>query len=124
MAGGSSNAATALLGLNQIWKLSLGKSQLLSYAKKIGCDVAFFLYDASWALGTERGDQIKKLNIKTKLWHILVIPHIKMYSWKVYGGLKSRLIHSSSISERSLSLKQEASQWGGERGAYECVDKN
>ena len=110
LAGGSGNAATALLGLNRIWKLNLSKSQLLSYAKRIGSDVAFFLHDTSWALGTERGDQIKKLNIKTKLWHILVIPHIKMYSWKVYGGLKPQLIHTNSESKRLLSLKQNASQ--------------
>ena len=87
LAGGSSNAATALLGLNHIWKLNLSKAKLLSYTRKIGSDVAFFLHDSSWALGTERGDRIKKLNINTKLWHILVVPCIKMYSWKVYGSL-------------------------------------
>jgi 4-diphosphocytidyl-2-C-methyl-D-erythritol kinase len=86
LAGGSSNAATALLGLNHIWKLNLSRAAILSYARKIGSDVAFFLYDTSWALGTERGDHIEKLKIKTKLWHILVVPCIKMYSWKVYGG--------------------------------------
>lgn len=87
LAGGSSNAATALLGLNHIWKLNLNQAEELSYAREVGSDVAFFLYDTSWALGTERGDHIEKLNIKTKLWHILVVPRIKMYSWKVYGGL-------------------------------------
>jgi len=91
LAGGSSNAATALLGLNKIWKLGLSRSKLLSYARKIGSDVPFFLYDASWAIGTERGDRIKKLNIGTKLWQILVVPRIKMYSWEVYGGLKLQL---------------------------------
>ena len=91
LAGGSSNAATALLGFNKIWKLGLNRDKLLSYAQKIGSDVAFFLYDTSWALGTERGDRIKKLNIETKLWQILVVPRIKIYSWKVYGGLKLQL---------------------------------
>ena len=95
LAGGSSNAATALLGLNYIWKLNLSRARLLSYARKIGSDVAFFLHDANWALGTERGDCIKKLNINTKLWHILVIPCIKMYSWKVYGGLSLSTLRAS-----------------------------
>ena len=88
LAGGSSNAATALLGLNHIWKLNLSRTKLIAYARKIGSDVAFFLHDTSFCIGTERGDRIKTLNIKTKLWHILVVPRIKMYSWKVYGGLK------------------------------------
>ena len=91
LAGGSSNAATALLGLNRIWGLGLKKAQLVLLARRIGSDVAFFLYDTSWGLGTERGDKIQALNIKKKLWHILVVPKIKMYSWKVYGGLKLQL---------------------------------
>ncbi len=91
LAGGSSNAATALLGLNHAWKLNLKRPKLVSYARKIGSDVAFFLHDVSWGLGTERGDHIRSLNIKQKLWHILVVPRIKMYSWKVYGGLKLQL---------------------------------
>lgn len=87
LAGGSSNAATALLGLNRIWKLHLSMPKLLSHAGKIGSDVAFFLYDTSWAVGTQRGDDIRKIDIKTKLWHILVVPRVKMYSRRVYTGL-------------------------------------
>lgn len=88
LAGGSSNAATALLGLNKIWGLRLSKSELVPLARQIGSDVPFFLHDASWALGTERGDRIRKLDIKTRFWHILVIPHVKMYSGKVYQALE------------------------------------
>ena len=91
LAGGSSNAATVLAGLNRLWKLGLKKTELESYARRIGSDVAFFLNDCSWALGTERGDRIKRLDIKAKLWHVVVVPRLKIYSWKVYGGLKLRL---------------------------------
>ena len=91
LAGGSSNAATVLMGLNQLWNLKLSQAKLLFYARKIGSDVAFFLYKTSWALGTQRGDKIKALKLKRKLWHVVIVPRIKMYSWKVYGGLKLRL---------------------------------
>ena len=87
LGGGSSNAATTLKGLNELWKLGLSRSQLLSYARRLGSDVAFFLYDCPWALGTERGDFIQKLDVKTKLWHVLVVPCVKIYSGQVYGGL-------------------------------------
>ena len=111
LAGGSSNAATALLGLNHIWKLNLSKVKLLSYARKIGSDVPFFLHDASFGVGTQRGDHIKTLNIKTKLWHILVVPRIKMYSWKVYGGFKSQLSHSDlAAKNHSSGAVRRASQ--------------
>ncbi len=91
LAGGSSNAATALIGLNRLWRLRLSRKQLVSYARKVGSDVAFFLHDCSWALGTQRGDEVRGLPIKARLWHILVVPRLKMYSWKVYGGLKLEL---------------------------------
>lgn len=90
LGGGSSNAATVLLGLNRLWKLHLKPSELLFIAKTIGSDVAFFLHDFPWALGTQRGDDIKKLNIRTKLWHVLVVPRVKIYSRDVYAGLKRR----------------------------------
>src|SRR6185436_451831 len=59
LAGGSSNAATVLQGLNKLWNLKLTKTRLAAYAARIGSDVAFFLYDCSWALGTGRGEVIE-----------------------------------------------------------------
>ena len=88
LAGGSSNAATTLMGLNRLWKLKLPQSELVELAGQIGSDVPFFLYDTSWALGTGRGENIKPLKIDRKLWHILVVPRIKMQTPKVYGLIK------------------------------------
>ncbi|MBI5416323.1 MAG: 4-(cytidine 5'-diphospho)-2-C-methyl-D-erythritol kinase [Candidatus Omnitrophica bacterium] len=90
LGGGSSNAATTLKGLNRLWKLDLSFSRLLPYARRIGSDVAFFMYDYPWGLGTGRGDCIRKLAISTKLWHVLVVPCFKLYSGEVYGGLGLR----------------------------------
>ena len=90
LGGGSSNAATTLQGLNRLWKLDLTRSQLLPYARRLGSDVPFFMYDCRWALGTGRGDSIEKLVISTRLWHVLVVPCIKLYSGEVYQGLGRR----------------------------------
>ena len=87
LGGGSGNAAAALKGLNELWKLRLRQPQLVPYARRLGSDVAFFLYDCPWALGTGRGDLIQKLDVKTKLWHVLVVPCVKIYSGRVYEGL-------------------------------------
>ena len=95
LAGGSSNAATVLQGLNKLWNLKLSQDQLLKYARQVGSDVAFFLYDCSWALGIGRGDVIKRLKIGTKLWHVLVVPRVKMLTPKVYGALNLKLTNSS-----------------------------
>jgi 4-diphosphocytidyl-2-C-methyl-D-erythritol kinase len=74
-----------------LWNLGLDKKALLSYAREMGSDVSFFIHDISWGLGTERGDNIKKIYNKNKCYHILVVPRIKVYSGEVYSGLKLRL---------------------------------
>lgn len=89
LAGGSSNAATVLKGLNRLWALGLSQKQLVEYASAIGSDVAFFLYDAPYALGEGRGEKISVLPFQTKLWHVLVTPRLKVYTKDVFGCLKS-----------------------------------
>ena len=69
----------------------------------------FFLHDTSWAIGRGRGDNIKNLNIKKKLWHILVVPKMKMYTWKVYGGIKAP-------GESDLASKKDSSEAVLKRG--------
>ncbi len=113
LAGGSSNAATALVGLNKIWKLNLTHKELLSYARRLGSDVAFFLHDCRWAFGTGRGDQIEKLDVPQGLWHIIVVPRIRMYSWKVYGGFKLPVIRPQQAAGNVPKKIRSALQRGG-----------
>ncbi|MDE1920123.1 MAG: 4-(cytidine 5'-diphospho)-2-C-methyl-D-erythritol kinase [Candidatus Omnitrophica bacterium] len=91
LAGGSSNAAAVLSGLNRLWRLGLGTKELAYYASRIGSDVAFFLYNTSYALGEGRGEKIRPLNVKAKLWHLIVTPRVKMHTKKVFARLKLNL---------------------------------
>ena len=50
LAGGSSNAAAVLAGLNRWWSLGLVTKELAGCAQCLGSDVAFFLYDTPFAL--------------------------------------------------------------------------
>lgn len=52
MGGGSSNAATVLLGLNRLWNTGLSSTQLQSLGLSLGADVPFFLFGRNaWAEG-------------------------------------------------------------------------
>ncbi len=86
LGGGSSNAASVLLGLNKYWGLNLPKTRLVKLAAKLGSDVAFFVYDAKFALGSRRGEKIEPLTSlrKLKLWFILVYPDIKVSTPLIY----------------------------------------
>ncbi|MDP8266333.1 MAG: 4-(cytidine 5'-diphospho)-2-C-methyl-D-erythritol kinase [Candidatus Aceula meridiana] len=91
LAGGSSNGATTLLGLNKIWKLGLKEGELVFYAKKLGADVPLFIYTYKYAIGKGRGDELKKADLSKKMWHIVVIPRIKVYSREVFRAFKLKL---------------------------------
>lgn len=86
LGGGSSNAASVLMGLNKLWGLNLTQNKLVNFAKRIGCDVPFFIYNCPFAQGEERGDKIKPLKSlnRVRLWHILVVPRIKVSTPLIY----------------------------------------
>lgn len=86
LGGGSSNAASVLLGLNKIWNLNLPKTRLVDLAAKLGSDVPFFIHQARFALGSQRGDQVRPLTSlrKLKLWFILVYPGFKVSTPLIY----------------------------------------
>jgi 4-diphosphocytidyl-2-C-methyl-D-erythritol kinase len=60
MGGGSSNAATALLALNQLWQLDASLAELQAIAATLGSDVPFFLQPGV-ALCRGRGEIIEPL---------------------------------------------------------------
>lgn len=57
MAGGSADAAAALLAVNALWRLEIGRDDLADLAAKIGSDVPFSLLGGT-ALGTGRGERL------------------------------------------------------------------
>lgn len=86
LGGGSSNAASVLLGLNKYWSLKQSQKKLASLGAKLGSDVPFFIYNTKFALGRGRGDKIKPLVFldKLKLWFIIVYPKIKVSTPLIY----------------------------------------
>jgi 4-diphosphocytidyl-2C-methyl-D-erythritol kinase len=86
LGGGSSNAASVLIGLNKLWKLKLSQEKLTQLARKIGSDVPFFIYNCPFAEGRARGDRIKPLRTlrNLRLWHILLVPKFKVSTPLIY----------------------------------------
>jgi 4-diphosphocytidyl-2-C-methyl-D-erythritol kinase len=61
LGGGSGNAATTLLGLNELFGSPLAPTELALLAASLGSDVPFFLQDKP-ALATGRGEAIQPLD--------------------------------------------------------------
>lgn len=60
LAGGSSNAAAVLVGLDLMWKLGLTQSELQELAAQLGSDVPFCVTGGT-AIATGKGDQLSSL---------------------------------------------------------------
>jgi len=86
LGGGSSNAATVLMGLNKLWRLNLSRERLVGFAREIGSDVPFFIYNCPFAQGSGRGSNIKPLKFlkNLRIWHILVVPQKRVLTAKIY----------------------------------------
>ena len=94
LGGGSSNAATVLLGINKLFKFGFSRKELIEIGKTLGADVPFFIYDYNYALGRGRGDDITPIishNIDTNIWHILILFPFGVSTKTVYRQLNLRL---------------------------------
>lgn len=75
LAGGSADAAAALLALNQAWGLGLDLHSLSEVAAKVGSDVPFSLLGGT-ALGVDTGIELKPLQPLPKRHLVLLVsPH-------------------------------------------------
>lgn len=86
LAGGSSDAAAALRGLNKLWDLGLSLDELAEIGKEIGSDVSFCVYGGT-ALATGRGEKIQQLPAPPTCWVILAKPFIGVSTADVYRRL-------------------------------------
>ncbi|MFG0588155.1 4-(cytidine 5'-diphospho)-2-C-methyl-D-erythritol kinase [Acinetobacter sp. YQ_14] len=70
LGGGSSNAATTLIVLNQLWKCGLSEQQLADYGVKLGADVPIFVLGRNaWAEGI--GEHLSFIDLAQKKFIIL-----------------------------------------------------
>ena len=62
LGGGSSDAATTLLGLNRLWKLGRSRGQLRDIAATLGADVPFFVFGLP-ALAQGIGEKLRAVTL-------------------------------------------------------------
>ncbi len=91
LGGGSSNAASTLLGLNQLLDLGLKSEGFYPLGRQLGSDVNFFLSESKFALLTGRGEKVTPLKIRKKFSHFIIFPGISISTKRVYTGLRVKL---------------------------------
>ncbi|WP_195940730.1 4-(cytidine 5'-diphospho)-2-C-methyl-D-erythritol kinase [Romboutsia sp. 1001713B170131_170501_G6] len=87
MAGGSSNAAAVLVGLNKLWKLNLTEQELQELGLKLGADVPYCI-SGKTALAEGIGEKLSYIKGLPKNISILICkPNLFVSTKDVYQGL-------------------------------------
>lgn len=87
LAGGSSNAAAVLKGLNELWKLGLSEEELREIGVEIGADVPYCIMGGT-ALAEGIGEKLTKLKSFKDKNLLLVNPGIGVSTAEVYNSLR------------------------------------
>ena len=87
MAGGSTDAAAVLYGMNRIFDLGLSKEELMERGVKIGADVPYCVMRGT-ALAEGIGEKLTKLPPMVKCPVLIAKPQINVSTKFVYENLK------------------------------------
>jgi 4-diphosphocytidyl-2-C-methyl-D-erythritol kinase len=99
LGGGSSDCATTLIALNELWGLRLPRAELARLGLELGADVPFFIGGRSaWAEGV--GEILTPIELDEP-WYLVVVPPVHVSTAEVFGA--SELTpHSPPITIRAF----------------------
>jgi 4-diphosphocytidyl-2-C-methyl-D-erythritol kinase len=104
LAGGSADAAAALVACNALWQAELSPADLCEVASRVGSDVAFAVVGGT-AVGRGRGEQLTQALVAPVTYHwVLALANGPLSTPAVYGAL-DRLRGNAAVSEPELSTE-------------------
>jgi len=107
LAGGSSNAAATLIGLNKLWNLKLNQQTLCSCASKLGSDIPFFI-KGGIQLCFGRGEILEKINSKLDYGVLLLKnPNISVSTAETYKKYSKKFCRQYLINKEMIEKKRK-----------------
>lgn len=91
LGGGSSNAASFLLGMKKLYRLKISSKKLAVLGAKLGADIPFFIHNLGQAIGLGRGDKIQNRPSPTKHTFLLATSYQGLSTRDVYEHLRGKL---------------------------------
>ena len=107
MAGGSSNAAAVLVGLNKLWNLNLSKDELKVLGLKLGADVPFCI-EGEASLAENIGEKLTKIDGLSQDAFVLVCkPDLFVSTKEIYEEIDSKIIEKRPNNKLLIKLLKE-----------------
>ncbi|MDU7559404.1 MAG: 4-(cytidine 5'-diphospho)-2-C-methyl-D-erythritol kinase [Pseudomonas sp.] len=111
--GGSSNAATTLLGLNHLWQLNWTENQLAALGLSLGADVPVFVRGhAAFAEGV--GEILTPVEPEER-WYVVLVPQVSVSTAEIFSD--------PLLTRDSLPIKVRPVPKGNSRNDCEAVVK-
>lgn len=108
LAGGSSDAAATLRGLNRLWELHIPDEELQLLGAELGSDVPFCVTGGT-AIATGRGEVLEHIPNPPQCWVVLAKPPINVSTADVYGRLRAdRIEKHPSLFHMRQALEQQS----------------
>lgn len=108
LAGGSSNAAATLRGLNRLWQLNISREALQRLGAELGSDVPFCITGKT-AIARGRGEILEMVNQHLQCWVMLAKPPINVSTESIYGKLKvSQILKHPSLNGMLSALQRQS----------------
>lgn len=107
MAGGSSDCATTLIGINEMFNLGLSKQQLMERGVKLGADVPYCVLGGT-AIARGIGEVLTPLPIPPQCHVIIAKPPISVSTAYVYGHIRpDEITKRPDIEQMTLAIKEQ-----------------
>lgn len=107
MAGGSSDCATTLIGINEMFNLGLSKQQLMERGVKLGADVPYCVLGGT-AIARGIGEVLTPLPTPPQCHVIIAKPPISVSTAYIYGHIRpDEITKRPDIEQMTLAIKEQ-----------------
>lgn len=104
LGGGSSDAASTLIGLNHLWQCGLNRQKLMELGLQLGADVPFFIFGHN-AFAEGVGEQLQALPTPEQ-WYVVIEPGIQVPTPLIFSAKElTRDTRAVKITDFSNRLK-------------------
>jgi 4-diphosphocytidyl-2-C-methyl-D-erythritol kinase len=113
LGGGSSDAASTLVGLSRMWGLNWARKRLAGLAAKLGSDVPFFLW-GGWCRCRGRGEVVEPLD-EPNSWPpvrvFLILPGLSVSTADAYGAVDAGFLRNKEGLRALTEVREELTIW-------------
>lgn len=105
LAGGSSNGAATLVGLNEFWNLGYSREELMEIGKPLGADIPYCIRGGS-VLAQGIGEKFTDIGDFSGVDIILIYPNIFISTEKVYQSIEENKMNRIDLSSSIYNMEE------------------